>query len=108
MSAVVAAMAGEYVLLTAHTHLQFDRRVCGIRSVNAGSVGMPYQGERGAYWAVLGPDVVLRRTVYDVGETVRRYRASEDPLRETMVETLLAPPSPSEVIEHAEHVQFAG
>src|SRR5262245_46376884 len=31
----------ERVLVTAHTHLQFDRAVAGIRSLNAGSVGMP-------------------------------------------------------------------
>ena len=36
------------------------------RLVNVGSVGLPYQGEPGAFWAILGPDVELRRTQYDV------------------------------------------
>ena len=57
---------------------------------------------------MLGPDVELRRTPYDVEATVRRYRASRDPLVEPMVETLLAPPTPAEVIEHAERAEFSG
>ena len=51
-----------------HTHMQFDRRVGAIRLVNAGSVGMPYEHEPGAYWALLGPDVELRRTHYEAGD----------------------------------------
>ncbi|HEX4396917.1 MAG TPA: hypothetical protein VH136_04735 [Trebonia sp.] len=34
--------------------------------INAGSVGLPY-GHQGASWAMLGPDVMLRRTRYDAG-----------------------------------------
>jgi predicted phosphodiesterase len=98
----------EQVLVTAHTHLQFDRRVAGVRSVNAGSVGMPYQGEPGAFWALLGPDVDLRRTPYDVDAAVERYRASGDPAVEQMVEILLEPPTPAEMIEHAERLEFSG
>src|SRR5215475_3564509 len=48
---------GERVVVSAHAHVQFDRRVVGIRSINPGSVGMPYQGARGAYWALLGHEV---------------------------------------------------
>jgi putative phosphoesterase len=96
----------ETVLVSGHTHLQFDRRVAGIRSVNPGSVGMPYHRLRGAFWALFGPDVTLMRTEYDLDETVSAYRASGDPLTEEMIETLLAPPSPAEVIEHAEGLAF--
>ena len=46
-------------------------RVGGPRLVNAGSVGMPYEGRPGAYWALLGPDVELGATDYDV-EAARR------------------------------------
>ena len=53
------------VVVVGHTHVQFDRRVGKTRVVNAGSVGMPYEREPGAYWALLGPDVDLRRTPYD-------------------------------------------
>ena len=99
----------EKVLVTAHTHLQFDRRVAGIRSINPGSVGMPYEGRSGAaYWALLGPDVELRQTEYDIEEAVRRYRATDDPRAELMVEILVHPPTREEVVEHAEAQEFAG
>jgi predicted phosphodiesterase len=53
-----------------HTHLQFDRLVDGRRIVNVGSVGMTYEDEPGAYRALLGPDVELRRTEYDASSLV--------------------------------------
>lgn len=55
----------EGVVVCGHTHVQFDRIVDGVRVVNAGSVGAPYEAEPGAYWALLGGDVEFRRTVYD-------------------------------------------
>ncbi len=107
---LAAAVAGrpERVVVSAHTHLQFDRRAAGIRSVNPGSVGMPYAWEPGAYWAVLGPDVDLRRTAYDVERAATAYRQTDDPLAEQMAEILLSPPTPDEVIAHAEGLEFSG
>ena len=52
------------VVVCGHTHIQFDRRIDDIRLINPGSVGMPYEHEPGAYWALLGPDVELCRTPY--------------------------------------------
>jgi putative phosphoesterase len=104
----LAADVSERVVVTAHTHLQFDRHVEGIRLINPGSVGMPYEGRPGAFWAVLGPDVALRRTDYLLEEAVEQYRASSDPLAEQMVELLLNPPTGAEVIEDAERREFAG
>ncbi len=98
----------ERTLVTAHTHLQFDRWVGDLRSVNPGSVGMPYAERPGAYWALLGPDVELRRTEYRIEEAVTRYRESGDPMAEQMVEILEQPPSPAEVIAHAESLRFSG
>jgi predicted phosphodiesterase len=98
----------ERVVVTAHVHIQFDRDVAAVRSVNAGSVGLPYEGRPGAYWALLGPDVELRRTAYDVDEAVAAYRDSGFPDPEPLVDLLLQPPAPAEVIEHAEQVVFAG
>jgi predicted phosphodiesterase len=106
-----AALAGvdERVLVTAHAHIQFHRAVAGVRSVNPGSVGMPYEGRVGAaFWAVLGPDVELRQTDYDLAEAVDGYRASGDPLADEMVELLERPPTPAEVVEDAEAAEFAG
>jgi predicted phosphodiesterase len=98
----------ERVLVTGHAHIQFDRVTHGVRSVNPGSVGIPYQGRPGAYWAILGPDVELRRTEYDLELAVARYRETRDPLVETTIDTLLKPPTLREVIGHAEALEFSG
>jgi putative phosphoesterase len=107
-----ALMAGveERVLVSAHTHLQFDREVAGVRSINPGSVGMPYcEGPTAAYWALLAADGVdLRRTPYDLDAASRAYRATTDPLREKMVELLIEPIRPDVVIADAEERVFAG
>jgi len=55
------------LVVCGHTHMQFDRRVSGVRVVNAGSVGMPY-GAPGAYWVRLDPDVRMAQTQYDLSE----------------------------------------
>jgi predicted phosphodiesterase len=44
-----------------HTHMQFDRTIGGVRVVNAGSVGMAYEEEPGAYWLL---DLEHRFTPY--------------------------------------------
>ena len=81
------------VVVCGHTHMQFDRRVGRTRVVNAGSVGMPF-GEPGAYWLLLGPDVELRRTSYDLREAAERIRATEYPQAdEFAMQNVLAPPS---------------
>jgi hypothetical protein len=99
----------ERVLVSAHTHIQFDRDVAGIRSINPGSVGMAYEGRPGfAYWAMLGSEVELRKSRYDVEEAVRRYGATDDPSLEAMVEILVAPPTPAEVVEYGEAREFVG
>jgi predicted phosphodiesterase len=71
--------SGHGVAVCGHTHQQFDRTVDGVRVVNAGSVGMPYEDEPGAYWALLGPEVELRRTSYPGAEPseIGRREASE-------------------------------
>jgi putative phosphoesterase len=61
----VLAGVREHVVVCGHTHVQFERTVGEIKLVNAGSVGMPYEEQPGAYWALLGPDVHLRRTEVD-------------------------------------------
>lgn len=61
----------EQVVVCGHTHMPFDRLVNQRRVVNPGSVGMAY-GPAGAYWALLGPTVVLRRTAYDAHAAAER------------------------------------
>lgn len=96
------------VFVTAHTHMQFDRRVAGLRLVNPGSVGLPYETTRGAYWALLGRDVELRRTDYDVDAAIAQMRATDDPRVEVIVGLMLTPPEQDEIIEDAERRVFAG
>ena len=55
-----------------------------------------------------GHGVELWRTEYDVDETVALYRASGQPNVEQIVEMMVEPPEPREVIDHAEKVIFAG
>lgn len=98
----------ERVLVTAHIHVQFDRVAAGLRSINAGSVGMPYEGAPGAYWALLGPDVEFRRTDYDLDAAVAAYHATDDPVRAEMIEMLVTPATREEAIEHAEGLEFSG
>ena len=68
------------VVLAGHTHSQIDRVVEGIRWVNAGSVGMPYEHEQGAYWALVEDSAVdLRRTPYNTEAAAERIRATSSP-----------------------------
>jgi putative phosphoesterase len=95
------------IVICGHTHQQYDRTVGGVRLVNAGSVGLPYEGHAGAYWALLGPDVELRRTDYDVVSAVDVLEVTGFPrLRQFMVPSLLEPISREEAI--AEHERNAG
>ncbi|MFI7213717.1 metallophosphoesterase family protein [Micromonospora maritima] len=57
-----------------HTHMPFARLVDRRLVVNPGSVGMPYGGA-GAWWALLGPGVQLRRTAFDVDAACARIAA---------------------------------
>ena len=72
-----------------HVHHQFDRRVDGYRWINAGSVGMAYEGRAGAFWALLGPDVEHRHTEYDVEAMVAAMRETDYPMIDNQTELLL-------------------
>lgn len=93
----------EKMVVCGHTHHQFDRRTDGFRLVNAGSVGMPYEGEPGAFWALLGPDVDLRKTEYDFERAVEEALSTgyTDP---SYQEIILNPPKPDEVAKFFEQV----
>ena len=107
--AELAVGVEERVIVSGHTHLQFDRNVSNWRSINPGSVGLPYHdGEPGtAYWAIVGPDVSLQRTRYDVGVAVRRGHQSGDPMAEKIASMLMRPPTPQEIIADAEKLVFS-
>ena len=75
---ILADVAAD-LIVCGHTHVQFDRRFEGKRLVNAGSVGMPYEGEPGARWVLLGPEVEVRHTAFDVEAAAGRIRMSGFP-----------------------------
>ena len=96
------------VLVCGHTHMQYDRRLStGLRIVNPGSVGMPYEGRRGAYWGVLGPDIELRRTEYDVEAAVAAVQVMGAPVDAKLLEYLLEPPGSVATTEHFESLRAA-
>jgi predicted phosphodiesterase len=104
-------MAGvpERVVVTAHVHVSYDRRAGDVRLVGPGSVGLPYEGEPGvARWALLGPDVELRRTAYDLDAALARLRAAGMAQFELIEQLMTSPPTRAEAIAHAEEVVFAG
>ena len=94
----------ERVIVCGHTHVQFDRLVGDRRIVNAGSVGMAYEGKPGvACWALLGPDVELRRAHYDVEDAASAIRSSGMPGAEQFVgEYVLHQTSADEATTHFE------
>jgi putative phosphoesterase len=94
------------VMVSGHTHMQYDRRLSnGLRIVNPGSVGMPYEGEPGAYWALVGPDVEHRRSDYDVVSAVRAALALEAPVDEEQLSQLVEPPTADETTAYFESLR---
>jgi putative phosphoesterase len=68
--------SGTFVI--GHTHHQFDRRVGELRVVNAGSVGMPYEGEVAAFWTLIADgEPEFRKTPFDIEHAVAGIRATE-------------------------------
>ena len=66
------------LVVCGHTHMQFDRRIGDVRVVNAGSVGMSFEGP-GAYWLLLGSTVELRHTPYDLIGAAERILGTDYP-----------------------------
>lgn len=95
------------LVLCGHTHMQYDRKLAsgGLRIVNPGSVGLPYEGERGAYWALLGPDVEFRRSAYDVEAAVAAIEVMGAPVDTKLLEYLLDPPDPVATTEYFESLR---
>jgi predicted phosphodiesterase len=87
------------VVVCGHTHMQFDRAIGSKRIINAGSVGMPF-GQPGADWLLLGPDVQLRHTEYDLQKAAERIRRTTYPqAEEVAAEYVLKTPSEATMLE---------
>jgi predicted phosphodiesterase len=87
----------ERLVVCGHTHHQFDLRCGERRVVNAGSVGMPYEGRAGAFWLMVDDgEPQPRRTEYDVGAAVAAIRATGFPDAEDLIESSLLEPVAAE------------
>jgi predicted phosphodiesterase len=97
----------EHTVVIGHTHHQFDRRTGQVRVVNAGSVGMPYEDDVAAFWALVeNGEPAFRRTPFDIERAVAEVRASGWPgADEFVAENLLVAPSRREAVEHFESLR---
>jgi hypothetical protein len=60
---------------------------------------MPF-GESGAHWLLLGPDIQLKRTAYDLERAAERIRSSTYPMREDFAQgNVLRCPAEAEMLE---------
>jgi putative phosphoesterase len=95
--APMLAGVAEPVVVCGHTHQQFDRHVAGKRVVNAGSVGLPYEGDAAAFWLLLDDgEPQLRRTTYDVAAAMQRMPITPE-LEESFAASLTAPRDADEI-----------
>jgi predicted phosphodiesterase len=96
------------LVVCGHTHMQFDRRVGQTRVVNAGSVGMPF-GDSGADWLLLGAEVELRHTTYDLRHAAERIRETTYPQAEDFAaRNVLQPPSQQEMLKRLTRAELTG
>ena len=80
-----------------HTHMQFDLTLDHLRIMNAGSVGAPF-ADPGAYWALLGTDVELRRTSYDIEAAASLIRSTAFPGAGRFADSVVHPHQESEML----------
>jgi putative phosphoesterase len=88
------------LVVAGHTHQQDDRTVGTLRFVNAGSVGLPYEGDGAARWLWVqdgAPD--LRATAYDAAGAGRRILAAGWPDERSFAAALTEPVDPREITE---------
>jgi predicted phosphodiesterase len=92
------AQVGAAVVVGGHTHQQDDRTIGDVRFLNAGSVGLPYEGDGAARWLWLSDGVPeLRRTAYDSRRAGERMLAAAWPDERSVRASLIEPVDPVEV-----------
>lgn len=90
--AEVLADVDATLVVAGHTHQQDDRMVNGVRFVNAGSVGLPYEGDGDARWLWIEDGVPeLRRTAYDAVAAGQRMRDACAALADSVTASLIEP-----------------
>jgi putative phosphoesterase len=80
------------LVVAGHTHQQDDRVVGSVRFVNAGSVGLPYEGDGAARWLWVADGVPqLRHTAYDAARAGARILAAGWPDEQSVAAALVEP-----------------
>jgi len=87
LAARVLAEAGAAAVVYGHIHIAYIREVAGKVLVNPGSVGLPFDGDQRASYAVLDAAggrwlAAIRRVGYDVAAVLDASRRSPNPDRE--------------------------
>lgn len=77
------------IIVCGHTHIPMDRFIGHIRVVNAGSIGLPFDGDPRACYVIISnlagdvsPQVKFRRVVYDIEKVVEQLYAVNHPAAE--------------------------
>jgi hypothetical protein len=83
------------------THIQFELHSSDLHILNAGSVGMPYTEQPGAYWLLISSQGhEFRHTVYDGEAAAQTIGASKSPFAQEFIATnMLKVPSAAEATE---------
>jgi predicted phosphodiesterase len=98
--AAVLAGVDAPLVVAGHTHQQHDRTVGAIRFVNAGSVGLPYEGDGAARWLWVADGAPeLRDTPYDAPAAGHRMLAAGWPDERSVRAALIEPVEPSVVTQ---------
>ena len=86
------------LVVAGHTHQQDDRTAGTVRFVNAGSVGLPYEGNGAACWLWIEDGVPdLRTTAYDATAAGNRMLGTGSPFADSIKAALIDPLDPAEI-----------
>lgn len=94
------------VVVCGHVHAQYERTLPdGLRVVNAGSVGAPYEGRAAAFWLLLGPGVEHVSTAYDVAAAAEALAATGCPDVDWMLQGLRQPVAAADAMAQFEEMR---
>ncbi|MET1249947.1 metallophosphoesterase family protein [Sporolactobacillus sp. STCC-11] len=82
------AEVDQSVIVCGHTHIQFEMELEEVSIFNAGSIGMPFAKQPGAYWLLIDSDQIeFKRTTYDFEKAALEISAVHSPGAEEFINT---------------------